>query len=48
MDASDALSLDMKEMTALLRLLMLAASPAEAQASETALVALSQRMTSNG
>lgn len=47
-DASDALSLDMKEMTALLRLLMLAASPAEAQASETALVALSQRMTSNG
>ena len=45
--ASDAISLDMKETTALLRLLMLAASPAETQASEAALVALSQRMTSN-
>lgn len=45
--ASDAISLDMKEMTALLRGLMLAASPAEAQTSEAALVALSQRMAGN-
>ena len=42
--AADAISLDMKEMTATLRLLMLAASAAEAQPVEASLKTLSQRM----
>ena len=45
--ASDAISLDMKEMTATLRLLMLAASPHEAQESEASSRALAQRMAGN-
>ena len=42
--AADAITLDMKEMTATLRLLMLAASNAEAQPVEASLQTLSQRM----
>jgi hypothetical protein len=42
--ASDSISLDMKEMTASIRLLMLAATEAEARAAESALTALGQRM----
>ncbi len=45
--ASDSIELDMKEMTAMLRLLMLATSPAEAQDSEAGLKGLSQRMAGN-
>jgi methyl-accepting chemotaxis protein len=45
--ASDAISLDMKEMTASIRLLMLAATEAEALAAEKALDALGQRMVAN-
>ena len=45
--AADAISLDMKEMTATLRLLMLATSAAEAQPVEASLKTLSQRMVGN-
>ncbi|MBI3368611.1 MAG: MCP four helix bundle domain-containing protein, partial [Burkholderiales bacterium] len=45
--ASDAISLDMKEMTATLRLLMLAANDKEAGESEAALKTLSARMAGN-
>ncbi len=45
--ASDAISLDMKEMTAMLRLLMLAANSAEAKTTEADLATLRQRMAGN-
>ncbi|HUL63003.1 MAG TPA: methyl-accepting chemotaxis protein [Burkholderiaceae bacterium] len=44
---SDAISLDMKEMTAQIRLLMLAANEAEATAAAAGLKHLSDRMTAN-
>ncbi|HTT11409.1 MAG TPA: methyl-accepting chemotaxis protein [Burkholderiaceae bacterium] len=44
---SDAISLDMKEMTAQIRLLMLATSEAEATAAAAGLKQLSERMTAN-